>query len=132
MGLTLSNDLSNHALQIASQGQLVKFTKGQKALLEYMKLCVKNKKPLSWDIIVRCFVENVNATYLEKEYLGRGEDGMYKYHWVRKNIIDAYNENNNDWKYGIRSRVKQWFVSTIGILVIKNQLIVLPVINIEE
>jgi hypothetical protein len=130
MNIVPINNLNNYAVQVATTGQLVKFTKGQKGLLNTLKLCVESKKTLSWDIIVNCYYENVRKTFDDYEYVGQFNDRhrqSYTY-----DVLDSYKKQDFHWTYQVRGRVKQWLLSTIGILVLKNQLLILPIINIEE
>jgi hypothetical protein len=130
MSEELVKDISNIALRIQTFGQFVKLTKGQSALIREMRDCVKNKKSISWDILVDLFYNNVSTTQSGYKYVGiypnnHREDFYY-------DIKEEYALQSFTWQYYIRSRVRQWFVSSIGILVLKNQLVVIPTIEIDE
>lgn len=113
----------------------VKFTKGQVGLLKVIKDCIANNKPLDWDIIVDCYYNNVRKTSFQRYYKyiqASGGELHGHYEGREVDVKVCYAEKDSHWQYTLRSLIRQWFVSTIGILVIKNQLIVIPVINIED
>lgn len=120
-------------LQIQTVGQMVKLTKGQNGLLKLMRACVENNRSISWDSIVLCYYNNVSKTLTEKRYLGGWfEPGGAKYEYIVHDVLDIYKEQKHLWLYTLRARIRQWFVSSIGILVVKNQLIVIPTIEIDD
>jgi hypothetical protein len=137
----VSRDISKIGLQIAAN-QKIKLTKGQSALLKSIRQCVTSEKPLDWGIIIDSYGIGVRKTYPKKEYK-RQEDiilldgsrhwqsGYYEETGDFYNIKDEYLNDTNVWRYTLRGLVRSWFLATIGILVIKNQLIVIPTIEIE-
>lgn len=121
-----------NGLQIQTVGQFVKLTKGQVGLLILMRDCVKNSTSISWDSIVTCYYNNVSKKMTERQYLGDYMEGRPRYEYREYDVLDVHKEQGARWLYTVRPRIRQWFVSTIGILVIKNQLIVIPTIDIND
>jgi hypothetical protein len=117
------------ALSIQTTSQLISLTKAQKALLKTVTDCIKNKESLTMDKIVDVYYHNVRKIHLQ-EYGWSLEKRKYM-HMQELDVMEEYKKNTGNWTYGIRSKVRQWFISNLGILVVKNQLIVVPVINIE-
>lgn len=124
-------------VQIHYFSSQIKMTKGQIGLLKILRDCVGNNKPITFDIIVKCYYENVRKYHTDWNWVGEGSER--KQQWTDFNIMDEYikfidNGNNPEyglWQYKIRPKIRQWFVSTIGILVMKNQLVIIPTIEIE-
>lgn len=122
------------ALSIVTTGQLPKFTKGQSALLELIKACIANKQSLTFELIAHCYYHSVRKTFFE----GKGwyypdesnwRSGKYK-EYIEHDILICMKEDKLRWKW--RPQIRQWFVSNIGILVIKNQLVIVPTIDLGE
>jgi len=122
-------------LQIQYYPSQFKMTKGQIGLLKIIRDCVGNNQPITFDIIVKCYYENVKKCHTDWKWVGEGNER--KQQWTAFDIMDEYikfSKNNNSdgrWQYSIRPKIRQWFVSTIGILVMKNQLVIIPTIEIE-
>ncbi len=106
-------------------------TPGQKGLLKTIVSCVESSKPMDWDVVVLMYSTYVRKTYHDK----------YRYEYTRQNpgkewkcdfdILEEYQNNTATWIYSIKAAVRNWFLLNLGILVMKNQLIVTPVISIE-
>lgn len=123
-------------LQIVTQGQIERFTDGQVGLLALINDCVVKNKVCNFDDVVRVYCKTVCGTYHKEVYELEKLPGatFYSKKWLPSKKIDVYNEykaNSYEWTYRLRSRVKQWFISTIGILVLKGKLIVLPIIEVD-
>jgi hypothetical protein len=124
----------NNGLQIVTQGQLQKFTPGQVGLLKLIENCVKNNRPCSFEDVVLCYAKNVRKIYVEEKWQFVSmefNDHRKKYEYVNHDVYAAFKNNSWIWTYKIRSLVKSWFVTTIGLLCLKGKLIVLPIIEIE-
>lgn len=119
-------------LTLATVSPAVKLTRGQTALLKEMRASVESGKPIGWETIVNVFYNNVRKTVGDSKYVGSYAEGTGRYEYFRVDIIEAFKEQTSRWQYTIRPRIRQWFVSTIGILVLKNQLIVIPTIELPE
>lgn len=132
--VTQMNKVSKNikGLQVQSFSPRVRLTKGQSALLKSIRKCVEGGTSISWDIIVDIFYNNVNKVARDSRYIGSYLDGTGRYEYFNVDIKKAYEAQNSKWQYCIKPRVRQWFVSSIGILVVKNQLIVIPTIEIDE
>lgn len=119
------------ALSIETTRQIVTLTKGQRALLKIIRDCVENKKHLSFDLIVEAYYHNVRKVF----YIGHGwhcpngdyRSGRYA-EYSKHDILECWNKQEKVWYF--KSAVRQWFVSNIGILVVKNQLVVIPTIDL--
>ncbi len=93
-------------------------TRGQEELLKYMGECIKKKKPMEiYDIaeIYRKYVVKV-------EHNGRYIYGAYV-DWNSREI-KLYKAGQLEWS------CKAWFRMNLGSLILKEKLIVIPVINI--
>lgn len=110
-----------NGLQVLTQNQLVKLSKPQNGLLNLITDAVVNNKIISMDEIVYCYCKFVRHNYyhpweaIETEYI----------------ILKEYKKQSHVWTYRLRGLIKSWFVNTIGTLVLKGKLIVLPIIEIE-
>lgn len=112
-------------LHLQTYTRIVKLTPGQKSLLNTIKDCVANKKILDWDLIVTSYLEGRNKPY----YVARWR-GMNKgYEYEETDIMQEYKKLSVTWTYTIKPMIRSWFLSTIGALVVKNQLIIIPVID---
>lgn len=109
------------SLQIQTFGQLVKLTYAQRTLLETITTLVVKNQSLTWDIIVKTYCKGVRSEYQVWE----NRD------WVTYNIQYEYRKQSVKWTYTIRGLIKGWLLNTIGTLVIKNQLAIIPLIEIE-
>jgi|SRR5215217_2306675 len=115
------------SLQIQTYGQMAKLTRGQHVLLKTITHKVFNKQSMTWDDIVDAYCKGVRDMYTGGNY--RETTRMYEYNEVL--IKDEYKKQSVCWTYTLRGLIKQWFLLTIGALVIKNQLVVIPLIEIE-
>lgn len=114
----IQKDISHLTLQIIQNDNKERLTNGQKALLNVIKDCVEKKIPISFDLIVAIYYTNISTT--QKTWSGGKYDIMQEY--INKTTV---------FQYYCRPKIKTWFVQNIGILVIKNELIVIPTIDIE-
>lgn len=124
----LQKDISGQALQIQTISK-IRLTKGQSALLNAIRQCVQTNKSISWDIIVDCYYNNVSKIRKDYRYIGDWNNRQREY--FTYDIYDQYKDQNSNWQYVLKPRIRQWFVSSIGILVIKNQLIIIPTIEMD-
>lgn len=125
----LQKDISKRALQIQTFSR-PKLTKGQTYLLKEIRNCTEKQTSLNWDIIVNCFYNNVSKECKDWKW-ANATAGDYSREWYKYDILECYEQQNSKWQYTIKPRIRQWFVSTIGILVIKNQLIIIPTIEMD-
>jgi hypothetical protein len=106
-------------------------SKGQKLLLEKICKCIRDKEPLIFEDVVMCYYAGVKKTLFWANYqLDQGQMcsvGMHRNY----DILHEYETNSYIWNRKIRDLIKSWFVSAIGLLVIKGWLTVLPVITID-
>lgn len=101
----------------------------QNNLLKIMVECVRTNEALTFDQLVRCYSESVNEEIYYRTNIWRsGLPFTEEYH----NVLQAYKEQSWIWNYKIKGLIKSWFVSAIGLLVIKGKLRVLPNIEIEN
>lgn len=112
----------NNGLHLATNGQLVPLSKGQNALLKLINECVLNKRILTMQHIVDLYCQQVRCNYYHPWETGNKEY-MVKVEFKKQTHI---------WTYRLRGLVKAWFINTMGNLVLKGKLIVLPVIEIED
>lgn len=120
-----------NGLAIQTTAQIPKFTKGQAGLLSVIKQCVETNTPLLYDMVVRCYCDNVRSTYKVGHNYMRQENGRYEYaRYETRNIWNAYQQGVDGYYY--RNNIRAWLISTIGILVLKNQLVAIPVINLPD
>lgn len=129
--MELQKDITKQALQIQTVGQFVKLTKGQSALLKAIRRCVENQKSITWDVLVDIFYDNVSKEGRDWQAKWALDLSGYSKKWTVYDIKTEYAKGSSVWQYHIKPRIRQWFVSTIGILVVKNQLIVIPTIEME-
>lgn len=125
----VTKDISKSALSIQTIGQLVKLSKGQHGLLKLIRQSVQENKPLDWDALVQCFYDNVSCKIHDWRWIGEFNKGHREYYSL--DLLEEYKKQSIKWQYHAKSRVRQWFVSTIGILVVKGQLFVIPTIELE-
>jgi len=115
------------SLQIQTYGQMVKLTKGQKGLLDVITKRVLSKETLTWDDIVDTYCNCIRKTYTGGYYSERTRT----YAYTDKNIKEEYKNYSYCWSGTLRPLIKGWFLTSIGTLVIKNQLAVIPLIEVE-
>jgi len=125
----LQKDISKQSLQISAIGR-IKLTNGQSALLNAIRNCVSNQTSLSWDIIVDCYYNNICKIQRKWKFLNDIPNDLRK-EYYNSDIKEHYYKQDSTWQYTIKPKIRQWFVSTIGILVVKNQLIIIPTIEID-
>jgi hypothetical protein len=122
------------ALSIVMTGQLPRLTKGQSALLKLIRECVYKTTPLSFDLIVDVYYYNVRKTFSLGEGWHRTDPNDYRSgrysEYIKYDILECWKKQEK--LYYFRSQVRQWFMSNIGILVIKNQLVIIPTIDLGE
>jgi hypothetical protein len=109
-------------LQIAT-GKRPIMSKSQNGLLKLMFDCVRNNEALTFEQLIYCYAENVNAEIDQYNWYGPS--------LIKHNVIDSYKNDTLYWNRKIKPLIKSWFVSAIGLLVIKGYLKVLPNINID-
>jgi hypothetical protein len=108
---------------------MVKLTKPQKSALNLIQKCVTECIPLSWDLLVLTYYQNVAQTAEDYKYVSL--NGESNREWYRYDLLESYKNQDHHWKYHVRTRIKGWFTSTIGVLVLKNKIFIVPVIEIE-
>lgn len=85
--------------------------------------CVRSNEALTFEQLVYCYSENVNGVIIQ--WAGYGPTQ------IKHNVLESYQSNTAYWQRKIKPLIKSWFVSAIGLLVIKGYLTVLPTINID-
>jgi hypothetical protein len=118
------------ALSIHTTGQIPKFTRGQSALLKLIRECIERKQPLTFDLIVLTYYNNIRKQFSKRHYIGSDEYGHSRYSYSDHDILESWREQKDLWYF--KALIRQWFISTIGILVIKNQLVIIPTIDLGE
>ena len=120
--------MTEQTLQI-NTGRRPLMSKAQNALLKQLFDCIRANEPLTLEHLVFIYANNVKSEIEFHIYWDRHIEGvnMLKKH----NIIDCYNANNLCWQKKIKDLIKSWFVSAIGLLVIKGYLKVVPTIDID-
>ncbi len=109
-------------LQLITQNQLVTLSKPQNGLLSLIIDAINNKNAITMHDIVDCYCKYIRCNYYDpwdaesKEYM----------------IKEEFKKHSHVWTYRLRSLIKSWFVNTIGTLVLKGKLMVLPIIKIED
>lgn len=124
----LARDISGSALQVQTTGQFVKLSKGQVALLDLLRTCVATGTPLTWDLLVLCYYTSVAQR--AKDWRWDHVNGRKEYYDY--DIMEVYEEQGAKWTYYVRGRIRTWFMSCIGSLVLRNELIVIPTIKLPE
>lgn len=115
------------SLQIQTYGGLTKLTTGQASLLKTITQAISNNRSLTWDDIVNAYCKGVRRKYTGGYY----REGIKNYLYEDIDIKQEYEKLSSCWVYSLRPLIKQWFLTTIGTLVIKNQLAVIPLIEIQ-
>lgn len=126
---SLQKDIAEMGLQIATRPK-VKLSKGQSGLLKLIRACVQNNSPLSYDALIQVYYDNVCKIAHDYRYIGEWNDR--KQEWFEFDIMECYKAQGSKWMYKVKPRIRQWFTTTLGALVIKNQLIVIPTIELDE
>lgn len=118
----------NNSLQI-NTGKRPLMSKSQYALLKQLFDCIKSNEPITLEHLVYIYSENVKSEIEFHIHWDRHIEGvnMLKKH----NVIECYKADNMCWQRKIKDLVKSWFVSAIGLLVIKGYLKVVPTIDID-
>lgn len=114
---------------IINTGKRPLMSKSQYALLKILFDCVTKQDELTLEHLVYIYAENVTRKIELSPYWGRNIEGVKCV--VKYSVIECYLEDNIAWQRKIKGLVKSWFVSAIGLLVIKGYLKVLPNIDID-
>lgn len=115
-----------NGLQLTTR-TIVRLSYSQQALLKLINLHITEKTVLTFDDLVHCYANSVNSEiYYDHHEYDTGKQVITKYH----DVIQCYKSQNYVWRQKVKGLVKSWFVSALGILVIKGKLIVLPVMDI--
>jgi len=116
------------ALQL-SHSRKAEMSKGQQLLLTTIMECVKNQKPLLFEDVIICYYLGVKKTLVWADYESekRWGSGPHKEY----DILSEHQKDSYIWNRKIRDLIKSWFVSAVGLLVIKGWLTVLPTIKID-
>lgn len=117
-----------NSLQIAT-GKRPLMSKSQHALLKQLFDCIKSEQPLTIEHLVYIYAENVCCEIEINAWWGRNIEGVKC--GVKHGVIECYLNDNLAWQRKIKGLVKSWFVSAIGLLVIKGYLKVVPTIDID-
>jgi len=117
-------------LRIATNNQLVELTLGQHELLSQIVRCTKNFEPLTMRMVVDCYVKSRGSdTFTYSDWDWNFETGKREYFEVSFSITECFERRSPKWTYRMRALIKQWLISNIGALVIKNKLIAIPIIE---
>lgn len=81
---------------------------------------------------VACKAVGASDDVLDNRVSREFNDHRKEYWYIEHDVYNSFKNNSHIWTYRIRTLVKSWFVNTIGILVLKGKLIVLPIIEIED
>jgi hypothetical protein len=108
-----------------------RLTKGQETLLNAMYVCLKDNKPLNWDLMVEIYSKVNNYPKEVEERVFNRQMREMEWKMVHKDIVKIYKENGDDWIYGFKPKIRQWFATNIGSMVLKGSLLALPVIEID-
>jgi len=123
-------------LQLHTTATLPKLNNGQKGLLKLINECVSINKPCDFEDVVKCYCKFVRKTYYrERRKFITLQDGRYQSVHDKYDEFDVYSSfksQNFIWTYHLRALIKQWFIGTIGNLVLKGQLLILPIIQIPD
>lgn len=117
-----------NSLQI-STGKRPLMSKSQHALLKQLFDCIKSEQPLTIEHLVYIYAENVSREIEFSRNWGRHYEGVIT--GIKYGVIECYLNDNIAWQRKIKGLVKSWFVSAIGLLVIKGYLKVVPTIDID-
>lgn len=96
-----------------------------------MRSCVKEQRTFSWDELVECYYNNVRKELNDWKWISM-EVGNRERQYYLFDVMESYKAQDYHWTYRVRALIKGWFITTLGVLVIKNQLIVIPTIEIEN
>ena len=108
-----------------------RLTKGQDTILNALHFCLKENKPLNWDLMVEIYSKANNYPKEVSENAFDRTTREWKCRMVHKDIIKIYKENGDDWIYAFKPRIRQWFATNIGSMVLKGSILALPIIEIE-
>jgi hypothetical protein len=106
-------------------------SKGQQLLLTTIMECIKNQKPLLFEDVIVCYYLGVKKTIFWANYELYNGSMCSVGHHKEYDILSEHEKDSYIWNRKIRDLIKSWFVSAIGLLVIKGWLTVLPTIKID-
>lgn len=96
-------------------------TDGQKNILEMMQKHLSEKRPITRDDILNCWIKTAAPLGFLREYDYKNIDGTYKYIPVDRPVRECY---------GINSKSLQWFKVNIGTCIVKGKILAIPIIEI--
>lgn len=105
----------------------ITLTKSEKSLFEIIRDCVESKTPLTWEAVVSLYSKVIREKY--QNHFWDYDEKQYVYEIL--DVIDEYKKDSQVWKYKIKGLIRTWFLTNIGRLVIKNKLVVIPVIELD-
>lgn len=120
--------VKNSALSIQTTSQLIKLTKGQNILLKNIDSSLSKQKPITLEEIVKMYCNGVSKTHTKSHY--KYDSGSCRFDkYTTHDIYESYRNNDSLFKYTLRPRIKTWFINSIGSLVVKGKLLIIPVIE---
>jgi predicted methyltransferase len=115
------------SLKLNTSNQFRELTIAQKGLYELLCKKLKSGESLTLEEVVICYSENMKDVMIYEKWCAEGKTEL-----IEINVIKSFQEKNWYWTYHVRLRIMQWLITTIGVLVIKGALKIIPNLEIEE
>ncbi len=114
--------LNGKAIALMSVGINNQLNTKQQALLKLLHECLKKNEPLNWDLMIDFYIKNVDNYH--SHYVWNG----FNDYTVTKILIDKNKINDT---YGLKPRIRNWFATNMGSMILKGSILALPVIEIN-
>jgi len=97
----------------------------QKALLKLLHKCLKDNTPLDWKLMVNFYVKNVD------NISGRDWNSLLQKYTNGTPILPHFEKLDSNWIYYIKPKIRQWFATNMGSMILKGAILALPVIELK-
>jgi hypothetical protein len=100
--------------------------KKQQAILEMMHKCITDKTSFNWDAMVNLYSKLHPDTNVTKY-----NHSTRTYYNIKINIQEEYQANSDFWTHREKRKIRGWFATNIGSMVLKGSILALPIIELD-
>lgn len=123
--------LNGKEISLISIGKTNNLTDKQQMILDALYDCMQKNVAMNWDVMVGVYK---NANGYPKEVEERFYDrNLSKWSWrmVIKDPSISYKNKDDNWIYWFKPKIRQWFATNMGSMILKGAILALPVIEID-
>jgi len=119
--------LNGKAISLMSVGINNQLNVKQQALLKVLHKCLKSNIPLNWNSMVKFYIKSVDSEYSTYDWNRKTQ----QYEVISYSVAKVYKSQDDTWTYGLKPRIRQWFATNMGSMILKGSILALPVIEIN-